>query len=340
MPAIVRPTLTYLAEFGVRDGSSSTSTKSTSEVTATRKFIGLWSERASIADYFLGHPEIEWNALGPFGGEPVRLRRLTPLAHPEATNFYATRITVEHNHKVNGATLIAGDASKAANYRKVVFNVIYEKPKYDVLQDADILPEQEYLRWTEWPKGRTQADVLTFKAGSGTYRNAGGTGASGQLNPYGQNRVQPVNHLAFIWRDLPPALITFFTGQAIPWQLRMLGDPAAPADILMPGTINLTTFAKFGPGTLFLQNWEWDERPAPVNDPSWTLGVRYDITFNILHRPTPGGWNSLFYSDPNGAKSGYYYFSRSDTYHAPGAVPDYDSLYNEREFRDLWKVQA
>lgn len=342
MPAITRPTLTYLAEFGVRDGSSSVNTKSTSEVTGTRKFMGLWSERQSLAKYFLGTSEIEWDGGGAAGGNPVRLRRLIPMKFSDNDSsslptWYATRITVEHNHRISGATILAGDGSTRANYRKVCFTVHYEKPKFYIADDTTIDADHEYLRWTEWPKGRHQADVLALKAGSAKYKNAGATGADGKLVPYGSNRVQPQTRIAFIWRDLPPSLLSFFQGTAIPWQTRLMGTGVS---IPYVGTINSTAMGSFAAGSLYLQDWEWDVRSSPVDDPSWDLGVRYDVTFNMIHRPTPGGWNSLFYSDPNGADSGYYYYSRANTYHAPGAVPDYDSLYNEREFKNLWKVQT
>ncbi len=271
----------------------------------------------------------------------MRLRRLTPLPYSDDQNavspaWYARRITVDHNHAVRGATLIVGDGSKAATYKKVVFTVHYEKPKFYVADDAATAADEEYKRWTEWPKGRAEADVLTFKAGAMTYQNSGGSGASNQVTPYGANRVMPLSRIAFIWRELPPGIISLFQGTPIPWQLRLMGDGVVDPYV---GTINKTKIGYFNPGTLYLKDWEWDETPSPVDDPAWSLGIRYDVTFNMIHRPTPGGWNWTFYSDPSKGNSGFYYNSRSKTYHGPGTVPDYDSLYNEREFKNLWKVQ-
>jgi len=108
------------------------------------------------------------------------------------------------------------------------------------------------------------------------------------------------------------------------------------------GTINRTEIFRIPPGKGLLVSVKPMMRSSPVDHVDWDIGARYDISFTLEVCPLSAGWNGLYWNDVLGFGSDYYFVSRggSTVYYAPGTVPDNASLYNEREFRDLFKVQA
>jgi hypothetical protein len=137
------------------------------------------------------------------------------------------------------------------------------------------------------------------------------------------------------WHRLPADLLDW--NAPGPWLVRMLGEAAA-GDVTWMNTVNKTAIWGFDPGTLLVTAWEPERRSMPFGT------YEYDVHFTMVWRPQ--GHNFLFYNDLDDAgASGYFFVAREEptgtlTYEAPGSVTDGVSLFNEREFRDLFKVQA
>lgn len=109
-------------------------------------------------------------------------------------------------------------------------------------------------------------------------------------------------------------------------------------------SINKDDFLIFPAGSACFTRWRPMQRACPVSDPDWEIGVTWDVEYTLSWRTSPGGWNSIYdQGDPqNGFPPRYDYVSREvpPVVRAPGTVPDDGSLYLERDFRSLFKVQA
>lgn len=330
-----RPTLSYLNEIGVRDGTSDLASYGGSDNAATRKFRGRWEERNLIAPYFLGNVRI--------GSE--RLERITPLPHPTAPNFFASYITVDRNHKVNGKELGVTDVATSATYLAVDFTVHYTKPKYRVLTDEECPADEEYRRWMDLPETRPHANVLTVPVGGIQFIRPDGLGPTGSLPltvPYNLAIVQSQVGFTFWWRDLP---FDLYDPDATPskWWKRLTGGTEEGEEVASYlFTTNRSLWKGMPPGTMLLNSARMIPRPSPVDGElgkEWDIGQRWDVAFEVSFLATKGGWNSAYYNDRNGTNSGYYYATRTGDHYYPGTLAtDNVSLYNEREFADLTKV--
>lgn len=352
---ITRPTLTKLAEYGVRDGSSSRATLAIGEVSLTRKLRVFWDETGLAAQHFLGYSRVA-------GG---RLERLLPAPHPDDPTLVATRISIVDNHRFTAARGSRRptddrlpDQSVAAAYGQATIEVQYERPMYTLLEDSAVAPDQEFLRFVDWGEPQPTEEVFTqpghtlnFVAASGTPFGGGATLPVG----YNVPRVFPLMDFTVTWKRLPADLFNPTAPGA--WLLRMIGDPfATPAKLSYQGMVNKEPFGPFPAGTALLRSWRPVRRPAPfvlysAPDPGGPLvyqspAVEWDIEFQI--RYDPKGHNRKWYSDPvppstsrsTPGASGLYFVGAGTTHYAPGLVPDDYSLFNERPFADLFNVNA
>lgn len=337
---IVRPTLSYLRERGVRDGSSPRKTLSQSETSFTKRYFVSWSDRYNVVKYFLGDVRISYD--GSIPPEPVRLERLVPLLFPGEEFAYASRISVLNNHKITGKESTAFDGAVSAIYDQVEIEVTFEKPKYRILTDASVGADEEFLRYVQFPiMPDMTGQYVQIPSGGLTYVAQGGADPpTDHKVPFQAGMIEPQMKMQFTWMDLPPDILDYYsTIGPLPWWDRMIGTDSERSYI---GTINKTEIFRIPPGKGLLMSVKPMMRSSPVDSSDWDIGARYDIQFEFEICPIPGGWNALYFNDVAGFASDYYYVARggSTTYQAPGTVGDNESLYCEREFRDLFKVQA
>ncbi len=372
MPPLARPILSKLAERGVKDGSSQTATLGLAEVTCRRKFTCAWTESADAAKHFLGYARIDRDA----GGEPVRLRRLLPAPHPDDAALVATALTVTANYQwlaARGANAAApgsrtnrlADQSVGSSYKKLDFEVQYERPMYDLREDADTSINEEYKRYVDFLEPRPATEVQTLPGHTLSYVLAPGQAAPAVFTsgsppataaslpiPGTVPLIQTLRDIPVVWKRLPADFYSFFDpGPAV---RRLTGDPAASPPVRpYVGTVNKTAFGPYPAGSLLVHDWKPVRRPAPFVQYAPVEGggyrwvspaVEWDVEYTFRYRPSLH--NFVFLNDLRASgssaplRAGYYYASRSKTYYAPGSVPDGDSLFCEREFRDLFKVQA
>jgi hypothetical protein len=98
--------------------------------------------------------------------------------------------------------------------------------------------------------------------------------------------------------------------------------------------------------------------PGPDGYPAWSLlltearpirkisplgRVQFDLALTTAFRPTPCGWQGLYFSDTNtanGDQSGWYYVGHgeSPTFYTPGTLLNDKALYDERDLHDILNV--
>lgn len=339
---LVRPTLTKFAERGVRDGSSPTEAFATDGSAATRLFFVKWSERFLAASAILGYADIGYTGITPDG-----LRRLTPLIHPDTTVFpqlwYASAITKVEGHKFTG-NRIGSDTSIANTFKWAKIEVQYEQLGYLVIDDTATIvpgtadafswPGDEYRRWVSFGEPRTSTDYVTLPGNILKYARSAGTAVPhNRPIPFNVGISLPIMELPVTWHKVPYDIFNPNLSSAIsnPWPTRIWGDASTLPYL---GSVNKTTFLNRPPGTLLFSNI----RPIPRK--SAFLRPEYDIEFTFAF--DPHGWNYKAYISVGAATEWISVVKESSpgavTYYAPGSVPDGMSMYNEREFRDLFKV--
>lgn len=295
---------------------------------------------------------IRW-LLGETGGDTtVGISRIPPQRHPEYPDLRAVRVP-----SVKGlAVPQADDGTKTGPYAGVKTVTEYEveepttaapsgasvykyAPRYS---HAVVEAEYEHLRYatqtdadTEWSTGGLSADYDPINLrnvevgdprGSAEHlqlpglllkytRPGGWPGGAVKPIQYGAGMILPLQEFDVWWRRVPAWAIA----PGSEWFERVYGSDGNDPYI---GRVN--KYAAFGrrAGTLLLASApEIVRRDTPAAD-----GWEYDVKFPFAY--DPNGWNVKYYFDPAGADSGWYYVSKSGTYHAPGDVPNGDSLYN------------
>ena len=360
---ITRPTLTYFTDIGVRDGSSQTAVLGLGEVSTTRHVVVKWGEAQQAAQSLLGYSRIT-------PGSGGRLERLLPLWHPLDPSLIPVRVALERNHqflKGLGANLnvpgsltnTLSDGSVGSVYKKVCLRIEYQRAMFDLKEDADTPRDAEAGRYVDWgvPEPVTNAmttpgHLLHYTVPPGQTPPALWQGQTSFGLSFNVPRIETGFRLAVRWLRLPAPLWQPLTPG--PLVQRLVGDPhGSPPQRPYIGTVNKTQFGPYKPGQLLLEGWSVERRPAPFvlytgtqNNPPGYLSpaVEFDFVYNMAYRPY--GHNFVYFNDyrapgqtgPTGSQ--YCYVSRTKTYHAPGSVPPNDSLFDEADFNDLFKVYA
>jgi hypothetical protein len=248
------------------------------------------------------------------------------------------------------------DQSIGSAYDKAILELSYERPMYKLLEDHECPADQEYLRYVDWGDSpQPTEEVFTMPGHTLNFIAQSGTPFGGSASlPVGYNvpKIFPMIDFQVTWKRLPAEIFdVYFPG---PWLLRMVGNPNNPSMVPYQGIVNRTPFLTFPAGTLLLKSWRPIRKPAPFtlfNTPfpggpmTWASpSVEWDIEFTF--RYDPKGHNYKFYVDPvppggsrsNAGNSGLYFVGAGTTWYPPGNVPDRYSLFNEREFADLFVV--
>lgn len=349
MPAITRPTTTYLQERGTRDGSALNEQFGMGANSATRKIWCTWADRYKVARAYIGYSELARENMGD-PTEITGLRRLTPLPHPDAEvmpsadgpgNMFASRI-----NSITGYKALAGESSPYetnvnASVKRNVFTraeieVQYENIGYQVREEADLpsWPEGEQDRFLEILEPTPSSSYVTLPGGTLNYiKSGGGSPPTGLPINFNVGKIFSTMQFKFLWKRLPFDL--FDPTNQSSWAKRIWGDPAAPTAEKLIGSVNKTTFLGFLPGTLLLEN----VRPIPVRSPFYFIW-EWDFEFTLNYNPNY--WNYLYYfpiSSAGTTDRGFYLVGAGTTFYANGSVPDNYSLYNEREHALLFDVR-
>lgn len=346
---LVRPTITYFAERGSRDGSSPSESFGAEGSSATRKFFVPWDERFLAATAILGYSQIGYDGSAPDG-----LRRLIPLRHPDTSVFpyywYAASITNCTGHKFSGKRT-GSDSSVANTFDKAELTVQYEQVDYLMFNDSTTVnpvtgdpwtwPTDEWVRYTSIGEMTTSTNYLALPGGTIQYaRNPAlplpTAPPHGKPIPFATGIVQPIMEFKLTWKKVPFQIVSPYLGYtANPWKRRIWGDGT---NTYLPyiGTVNKTSFLKYPAGTLLFSNIRMIPRKSPYLVPEWDV----EFTFAV----DPRKWNYKLYVPPKAEADNFEYYlairptSGTTTWYDQGSIPDYKCLYNEREFTELFQV--
>ena len=147
-PTVARPAITFIRERGVKDGSSPHESGGVDETSCTRKFFVPWAQRWDAVKYFVGCSDLARPAAAGGGVDtvPTRLIRLTPQAHPDRPNLYATKVLSIAGFAFD-AKRTPGDGTIASTFDKAEIEVQYEPLTYKVAEDGTTDAKEEWRRF-------------------------------------------------------------------------------------------------------------------------------------------------------------------------------------------------
>lgn len=191
----------------------------------------------------------------------------------------------------------------------------------------------ELLRYVSIGDPKASVEYLGLPGGTIKYFRASGTDLPHNTGvAFNIGKVLPIVEFVVTWHKVPydiydPSGLILSAPSA--WQKRIYGDPATPSAKPFIGTVNKTTFLNYPAGSLLLANVQPIRRFNNIGQSEW------DIEFTLAFDTNK--WNHKYYSSIDATHEGYQYVGRTQ-YYADGSVPDGQSIYNEREFADLFKV--
>lgn len=336
---LTRPTITYFAERGVRDGSSPSEAFTPDGSPSTRKFFVPWAQRFTAATAILGYTQI-----GYTGSTPDGLRRLLPLRHPDTSVFpyywWAAGITKVEGHKFTGKR-VGSDSSTANTFEKAEITVQYEQVNYYMWDESAVVipgtstpwiwPDDEWARYTSIGEIRTSTDYLQLPGGLLYYcRPSPSTDAPhNKPIPFNAGLILPIMEFPVTWKKIPYEIMSPYVDS--PWRDRIWGDGTNPPYI---GTVNKHDFLGYRAGTLLFSGIRLIERKSPFLVPEWDV----EFTFAV----DPRKWNYKAFIPPKADTEWLLVVKRNNdntiTHYAEGSIPDNKTLYNERDFTELFQV--
>jgi hypothetical protein len=346
---LVRPTITYFAERGVRDGSSPIERFGVDASDATRKFFVPWDERFLAASAILGRSEIEYYVDGGGNSTPTGLKRLVPLRHPDTVVYpfylWASHITEVKGHQFAG-NRVGGDSSIANTFTKAEITVQYESVDYQMFNDSQVTnpatgeawvwPDDEWVRYTSIGEMTTSTEYITLPGGTIQYcRSTGTAEPHGRPIPFGTGIVKPIMEFKVTWKHIPFAIVSPYGDEFFcPWKRRIWGD----GDTIKPyiGSVNKTDFMGYKAGTLLFSNIRLIPKKSPYLVPEWDI----EFTFAV----DPYKWNYKLFVPTTSVGDNLEWLlairptSGTTTHYAEGSIPDSKCIYNEREFTNLFRV--
>jgi hypothetical protein len=332
MPAIAPPDQSEIdamevVEIGARDGSSPVESFMINGTTAERTFRVNWDSRIGFVWWMLGYAET-WD-----DGGTTRLSRLLPQEHPHYPGLVATKCTRIRGFKwdgndvddVGGVYQFPVDGTQISHFDKADVTIQYDHVVYDRVEDGDITTEfDRYVIRGDVTPGADYLQVpgAAFKF----YQSAGTTEPDGYPVPFNSGRILPSERFVLTWHRVPENVWSPTSGLH-DFVYGIGSYSSGPAY----GAINKTTFYERPAGTVLLEA----VRPILLRDP-FGIALEWDLEYTFAYNPR--GWNYLYYYDVDGTNSGFYHVSSSGDYQAPGSVTDNRSIYNEREFANLFSV--
>ncbi len=336
-------------ELGTRDGTSPTESHSPGMSQGQRTFLCTWSERGNAAVWFLGDADV--NETGNGGPSNNTISRLIPQTYPGNEKVIATTINISGHQSVGqsgNANASLGNASDA----NITITNSYTMAKLEVgysleLYRADVTDAQisgglhEYDRYVSIPETRSSAEYLSMPAGMMGYIGISGYANGTPTVPFNPGRISPWEEVPIVWHRVPDAAWDATSVASYLYQ-RVYGNATQPGYI---GTVNRAEFFGRAAGTMLFQGVRAVKEASPIGDyggsNGWEYRLEYQFTFN------PHGWNRLYYwareIGNRTAQNGFYLVGTGNAagafpFYSAGNVPDNYSLYNERDFAQLFNV--
>lgn len=298
---------------GVRNGETPTLSFGISENRATATCFVNPAKFNEACLYFVG-----------LGGTyddagTTRITRLLPFRLPGREGFICTKITSIKGHKYTGK-----DANDFPGYKEVEIELLFETPKYDLVEDIDVV--HEYDRYVEpLPNDWTTESIATFGSTLLFWRDPAGAdptfAPNGQpLNANSVYKTQPKEKFSVLWWRVPYDAISDVSDL---WaRLQGTGDQD---DVPLIGAINTAPVFGRPIGTVQLVGAKRTLDVSPVGD--GTKEWRVEYMFETL----PSGWNWLWYASAADPSVNGYYNINSIGFATADTVGDKDSLYAARD---------
>jgi hypothetical protein len=213
-------------------------------------------------------------------------------------------------------------------YDQARITVEFEEVDYQIYNDAQIdsdpYSQGEFGRYVTFTTD-SSVDYLSIPLGSSTFFEWS-DGPSGPVT------------LAYPGSPVgSPAQIPDAPGKSIPgftfhWRWHQVPYNYVPYTAIANtlGRVNKTTFAGCAPQTLLLIAKDQELKKAV--DGSWQL----DLIYSVRYLAT--GWNNVF--DWRADPMAYFQIAVNGIYQTPGFATDGKLIFDEREFANLFKVQA
>lgn len=293
-----------------RDGGSPRIHVSRNGMEVERDFLVEWADL----------PTFCYQALGYSFVSAGKLRRVLPLSDPDFPWLSATDVSDGKGLGLPNPGLVddgsskriitASPAQSVAVYKKAKVTVRFMHLDYDLATDAtiDADPMGEFSRFVEWD-GDPSADYLTVPGSTNPLKWAEGPNAGTSI-PDSTGRIVSGTTFTYTWRQIPYNNLPFTTIENT------------------VGRVNKTTFANCDPHTLLMLNHKFIRTKTPFGDRAWDV-VYYIKRFTLGHNKILD-WKSTNWA--------YRQVSVDGTAYTPGSVPDGKLIFDEREFKDLFKV--
>lgn len=310
---------------GFRDATHPTERAELDTVTVERKWFCNWFERWNVVDYLLGA-----SVLYTTGGDTF-LSRLLPQAIPGRDRIVATKVTQMHGHEP-----IGNDDDGMPFYSKAELTVLFEFVPFMLIPDGDIEGD-EMRRFVTYPASvENSGEFLMLPANSGLkyVANASQAGSSvnGRSIPTNQTAVvQPSEAFTAVWHMLPEN--TYAVGSNLFNRIYGTSEWLGGDDIPFQGCINSEVIFGRPGGTVLFQRVKPIRQVNPQGT-GWWWRLEYEFVYK------PSGWNYLYANSTTPGENGYYYVSSDGSTHAADATPDFTSLYNCRDLRELFSVSS
>lgn len=308
---------------GVRDGTTPSLSFEINGNRATATCFINPVEFNSAILYFLGTAKV----ITPADPEvdPPYISRLLPFALPGREGLVCTKITKASGHRFEGKQ--AG--INWVDYKYVEMELLFETPKFELIEDADIT--NEYERYVEpQPNDWTSETIATFGSNLKFARDPAGATPTAVPNglPVPTNsvfKVQPKEAFTMTWWRVPDEAAN---DDSDLWaRIQGTGDQD---DIPLIGAINSAPIFGRPTGTVFLKGVRRTRDVSPLGDGSFEW--RIDYNFETL----PSGWNWIWWASASEPDTNGYYMVASDGVFATAAdVTDKQSLYAARDLADL-----
>jgi hypothetical protein len=274
------------------------------------------------------------------GAAPAHLVRVPPLRHPFFTWLFCTAVTDARGVQFSGRTFwnVDGALPAEADYSQFELHCTFEPLPYAPIPDAQAARDgsgniEEYARYVSYQYG-FKTESLLRPAGSLRWAETGSNGPQAGTNFAGDfSSMVSKADLFLTWHQVPEEFIVDAdSDEILPTQL-----------LAQNGTVNLTEFLGFAPGTLLLLAPRIERYPAPLlATGTWDFLYYCDVTFPLVYfnppqgaaSPIGAGWNTCPFFSPAATQLDYYYVSTGGSNGFGGAAGS--SIYKATEFADLF----
>lgn len=332
-------------ELGTRDGSGPTFSATPGEAQATRTFLCFGNQSSNAATWFVGDSDVNDGA----GPTSRNITRRNPQPYPGNSKLIATSVRIT-GHKSTGQTgngntaaspLALGDLTLVNSYQMAKLEVTFTLELYRADIEDNLIGAgfHEYDRYVNTSETRASAELQQVPAGMMKWVSPTANTANSPHNqpvPFQSGVILPLEDFPVTWMRVP--YNAWGDGTAI-WQ-RVYGNGTSAPYL---GTVNKTAIFGRPAGTLLLDSVRAIQKPCPIAQLGNTTGWEWQIEFGFKYDPNQ--WNQKYYFSPvpgNRTQNGWYLLGTGNAtgaaYYSAGNVPDGYSIYNEREFANLFNV--